>query len=101
MNKMPAGTKEAARLEKLRSQIKKIEALAKGKLDIDAIKDLKFKRPELNNKLQEVKSSADTKGARIKTEIEADSAKFKLALGQVAADLKSHTASKQVNLWVD
>ena len=83
-----------AQLEKSKSQIKEIEALAKGKAsqaEIDTVNSLKNKKQEIEKKVQQVKTSTDTKA---KAAIEADLAKFNDSLGQVAAKLKGQSASK-------
>lgn len=81
-------------MQKSVSQMKEIEALAKGRAsqaEIDAINALKKKRQEIDTKYQELKTSAETKA---KTEIQADLEKFNVMLGQVAAKLKSPAPSK-------
>jgi len=83
-----------SQLEKSKSQMEEIEALAKGSVSQvvnDTINGLKSKRQEIANKFQGLKTSADTKA---KAEIVADLDKFNVVLGQVATKLKSHTASK-------
>ena len=83
-----------SQLEKSKSQVEEIEALAKGSLSQavnDAINGLKNKRQEIANKFQGLKTSAD---AKAKAEIAADLDKFNVVLGQVATKLKSHTAAK-------
>jgi uncharacterized protein YukE len=84
----------SAQLEKSKSQIKEIETLAKGKAsqaEIDAINSLKSKRREISQKLQDLKTSVDTKAKAV---IEADLTKLNDSLGQVATKLKSNAASK-------
>ena len=83
-----------AQLEKSKSQMQEIEALAKGRASQavkDAINGLKNKRQEIDKKYQGLKTSADTKA---KAEIQADLDKFNIVLGQVAAKLKSPAPSK-------
>jgi len=83
-----------SQLEKSKSQIEEIKALAKGRAsqsEIDAINGLNNKRQEIATKLQALKTSAETK---TKTEIQADLDKFNVMLGQVAAKLKSPAPSK-------
>jgi hypothetical protein len=83
-----------AQLQKSVSQMKEIEALAKGRASQavnDAINALKKKRQEIDTKYQELKTSAETKA---KTEIQADLEKFNVMLGQVSAKLKSPAPSK-------
>jgi F0F1-type ATP synthase epsilon subunit len=81
-------------LEKTKSQMQEIETLAKGvasQTELDTINTLKNKKLELEKKLQDLKTSTDTKA---EAEIEADLAKLNVLLGQVATKLKSHAASK-------
>jgi protein subunit release factor A len=83
-----------AQLQKSVSQMKEIEALAKGKASqaqTDAINALKNKKQEIDTKYQGLKTSADTKA---KAEIQADLDKFNVMLGQVAAKLKSPAPPK-------
>jgi len=83
-----------SQLERSKSQMEEIEALAKGRASQavnDAINALKKKRQEIDTKYQELKTSAETKA---KTEIQADLEKFNVMLGQVAAKLKSPAPSK-------
>jgi molecular chaperone GrpE (heat shock protein) len=84
----------SAQLENSKSQLQEIEALAKGRASQavnDAINGLKNKRQEIDKKYQSLETSADTK---VKAEILADLDKFNVALGQVAAKLKSPAPSK-------
>jgi ABC-type phosphate transport system auxiliary subunit len=81
-------------LEKAKSQMAEIEALTKGKVsqtELDTIDGLKNKKLELEKKLQNLGTTADTKA---KAEIEADLAKLNALLGKVATNLKSQSASK-------
>ena len=82
-----------AQLAKSKSQMKEIEALAKGKASqaqIDTIAGLKNKGQEIEKKVQAAKTSAD---AKAKAAIETDLAKFNDWLGQVVATLKGQAAS--------
>ena len=84
----------SAQLEKSKSQMKEIETLAKGKAsqtESDAISGLKNKRDEILKKVQELKTSTDTKA---KAAIETELTKFNDSLGQIATKLKSPAASK-------
>jgi uncharacterized protein YukE len=83
-----------SQLEKSKSQMEEIEAVAKGSVSQavnDTVDGLKNKRQEIANKLQGLRTSADTKA---KAEIVADLDKFNVMLGQAATKLKSRTASK-------
>jgi len=83
-----------AQLEKSKSQLQEIEALAKGRASQavnDAVNGLKKKSQEIDKKYQGLKTSADTK---VKAEIQADLEKFNVTLGQVAAKLKTPAPSK-------
>jgi predicted nucleic acid-binding Zn-ribbon protein len=84
----------SAQWEKSKSQMKEIEALAKGnasQAESDAVNRLKNKGQEIDKKVQDLKTSTDTKA---KAAIEADMAKFNVLLGQVATTLKSQAGSK-------
>jgi predicted nucleic acid-binding Zn-ribbon protein len=84
----------SAQLEQTKSQLKEIETLAKGnasQAEIDTINGLKNKGQEIDKKVQDLKTTTDTKA---KAAIEADLAKFNVLLGQVATKLKSHAATK-------
>jgi uncharacterized coiled-coil DUF342 family protein len=83
----------SAQLEKSKSQMKEIETLAKGKASqavTDTINGLKNKREEILNKVQQLKTSADTKA---KTAIVTELTKFNDSLGQVATALKGNATS--------
>ena len=57
---------------------------------INTINGLKNKRQEILNKVQQLKTSADTKAKAV---IETDLAKFNDLLGQVATTLKGNATS--------
>ena len=82
-----------SQLEKSKSQMEEIIALAKNaasQAENDAISGLQNKSQEIAQKVQGLKTSADTKA---KAEIVANLDKLNVVLGQVATTLKSHTAS--------
>ena len=84
-----------AQLEKGKSQMKEIQALAKGKASqavIDTIAGLINKEQEIEKKVQALKTSAGTK---VKAEIETDLAKFNDALGKVVTTLKGPATPAQ------
>lgn len=89
--------KLSAQLQEAKSQIDGIEARAKGKMaqaEIDAINGLKTQRQEIEKKRQDLKTSGDAKAAQLKSEIEADMAKFKTSLDQLGTKVKSQVATK-------
>lgn len=91
--------------EKLRAQLQEakavlngFEAHAKGKLaqsEIDTIARLKAKNQEIDKKVhQDLKVTAEvTLAAKIKSDIDAEMAKFKASLDQLNAKLKSQPAA--------
>jgi len=89
--------KLSAQLQEAKSQIDGIEARAKGKMaqaEIDAINVLKTQRQEIEKKRQDLKTSGEAKAAQLKSEIEADMAKFKTLLDQLGTKVKSQVATK-------
>jgi vacuolar-type H+-ATPase subunit H len=89
--------KLSAQLQEAKSQIDGIEARAKGKMaqaEIDAISGLKTQRQEIEKKRQDLKTSGEAKAAQLKSEIEADMAKFKTSLDQLGTKVKSQAATK-------
>jgi predicted nucleic acid-binding Zn-ribbon protein len=84
----------SAQWEKSKSQMKEIEALAKGNASqtvSDAINGLKKKGQDIDKMVQDLKTSTETK---TKATVEANMAKFNVLLGQVATKLKSDAAAK-------
>jgi hypothetical protein len=89
--------KLSAQLQEAKSQIDGIEARAKGKMaqaEIDTIKGLKTQSQEIEKKRQDLKTSGEAKAAQLKSEIEADMAKFKTSLDQLGTKVKSQAATK-------
>jgi hypothetical protein len=89
--------KLSAQLQEAKSQIDGIEARAKGKMaqaEIDAIKGLKTQSQEIEKKRQDLKTSGEAKAAQLKSEIEADMARFKTSLDQLGTKVKSQAATK-------
>jgi vacuolar-type H+-ATPase subunit H len=89
--------KLSAQLQEAKSQIDGIEARAKGKMaqaEIDAINGLKTQRQEIEKKRQDLKTSGEAKAAQLKSEIEADMARFKTSLDQLGTKVKSQAATK-------
>ena len=89
--------KLSAQLQEAKSQIDGIEGRTKGKMaqaEIDAINGLKTQRQEIEKKRQYLKTSGEAKAAQLKSEIEADMAKFKTSLDQLGTKVKSQVATK-------
>jgi protein subunit release factor A len=89
--------KISAQLHEAKALLDEIEAHArkkKAQAEIDTINTLKTKRQEIEKKLQGLKTVGEAKlGANIKADIDADLAKFKTSLGELATKLKSHSAA--------
>ena len=89
--------KVSAELQAAKSQIETIEKNAKGKLQqaqIEAINAFKAWTQELDKKRQSLKTSAVAQAAQLKTEIEADIAKFKGSLAELHSKFNNHAATK-------
>jgi hypothetical protein len=89
--------KVSAQLQEATSKIEGIEARAKGTMaqaEIDAIKDLKTKRQQIDKKHQDLKTSSEAKAAQLRAEIDADMAKLKTSLEQFSTKVKSQAATK-------
>jgi hypothetical protein len=87
-----------AQLEEAKAVLSGFEAHAKGKLaqsEIDTIKRLKAKHEEIDKKVHhDLKVGAEvTVAAKVKSDIDADVAKFKVSLNQLAARAKSQPAA--------
>jgi tRNA U54 and U55 pseudouridine synthase Pus10 len=88
--------KISAELQLAKAQIEEFEARAKGKMaqaEIETIRHLKAKRHEIEKKSQELKASGEAKVEQVKAEIDAELAKFKTGVEQLATKLKSFKAS--------
>jgi hypothetical protein len=80
-----------AQLQQAKAQLGEFEAHAKGKAaqaEIDTINRLKSQQKEIDRKRQELKTVADTKVGQVKAEIDADVAKLKTSLADLATKLK-------------
>ena len=90
--------KIGAQLQEAKALLNGFEAHAKGKLaqsEIDAISRLKAKHQEIDKKVhQDLKVTGEvTLAAKIKSDIDAEMAKFKASLDQLNAKLKSQPAA--------
>jgi hypothetical protein len=80
-----------AQLEQAKEQLGEFEARVKGKgaqAEIDTINDLKHKHREIDRKRLELKTLGDAKAGQAKAEIDADVAKLKSSLADLATKLK-------------
>ena len=87
-----------AQLQEAKAALNGFEACAKGKLaqsEIDTIARLKAKNQEIDTKVhQDLKVTGEvTLAAKIKSDIDAEMAKFKASLNQLNAKLKSQPAA--------
>ena len=87
-----------AQLHEAKALLNGFEAHAKGKLaqsEIDAISRLKAKHQEIDKKVhQDLKVTGEVAvAAKVKSDIDAEIAKFKASLDQLAAKVKSQPAA--------
>jgi putative IMPACT (imprinted ancient) family translation regulator len=87
-----------AQLQEAKAVLSGVEARAKGKLaqsEIDTITRLKAKNQEIDKKVhQDLKVTGEvTLAAKIKSDIDAEMAKFKASVDQLAAKAKSQPAA--------
>jgi hypothetical protein len=87
-----------AQLEEAKAVLSGFEAHAKGKLaqsEIETINRLKAKHQEIDKKVhQDLNVGAEvTLAAKVKSDIDAEMAKFKASLDQLAAKAKSQPAA--------
>jgi hypothetical protein len=90
--------KIGAQLQEAKALLNGFEAHAKGKLaqsEIDTIAHLKAKNQEIDQKVYHDLKAAGAAGVaeRIKSDIDAEIAKFKTSLNQLTAKLKSQPAA--------
>ena len=90
--------KISAQLQEAKAVLSGVEAQAKGKLaqsEIDTITRLKAKNQEIDKKVhQDLKVTGEvTLVAKIKSDIDAEMAKFKASLDQLNTKLKSQPAA--------
>src|SRR5271156_4145900 len=90
--------KIGAQLNETKALLNGFEAHVKGKFaqsEIDAISRLKAKHQEIDKKVhQDLKTTGDVAvAAKVKSDIDADVAKFKASLDQLAAKVKSQPAA--------
>ena len=87
-----------AQLHEAKAVLNGFEAHAKGKLaqsEIDAISRLKAKHQEIDKKVhQDLKTTGEVAvEAKVKSDIDAEIAKFKTSLAQLGAKVKSQPAA--------
>jgi hypothetical protein len=90
--------KIGAQLNEAKALLNGFEAHAKGKLaqsEIDAISRLKTKHQEIDKKVHhDLKATGEVAiAAKVKSDIDAEIAKFKSSLDQLAAKVKSQPAA--------
>ena len=90
--------KISAELQEAKALLNGFEAQAKGKLaqsEIDTISRLKAKHQEIDNKVHhDLKAAGAVAVAeKVKSDIDAEIAKFKTSLNQVAAKVKSQSTA--------
>lgn len=90
--------KVSSQLDEAKAVLEGLEAKAKGKVaqaEIDAIKQLRTRREELHRQVRhDLKTVAEVKAMeQIRTRTDADVAKFKTAVDQLASKIKSHETS--------
>jgi hypothetical protein len=86
-----------AQLQQAKAQLGEFEARAKGKMsqaEIDTINRLKAKHQEIDKKRQDLKTTAQSKTEQVKAEIDADVAKLKTSLAELATKLKDEPRTK-------
>jgi hypothetical protein len=82
--------KISAQLQQAKLQLEQFEARAKEKkaqAEIETINALKTKKRQIDKKRQDLQRSGEAKVAQIKAEIDAEAAKLKTSLEQLATKL--------------
>jgi len=83
--------KVSAQLQQVKDKLGEVEAHLKAtgaQGEIDTINDLKTKHHEIERKRQELKTVGDAKAGQVKAEIDADVAKLKNSLAELATRLR-------------
>ncbi len=89
--------KISAQLQQAKAQLGEFEARAKGKAaqaEIDTINRLKTKHEEIDKKRQDLKTVGEAKVDQAKAEIDAEVAKLKTSLADLATKLKIEPRTK-------
>jgi len=89
--------KISAQLQQAKAQLGELEAHAKSKMaqaEIDTINHLKTKQQEIDKKRQDLKTTGEAKVEQVKAEIDADVAKLKTSLAELATKLKIEPRAK-------
>jgi hypothetical protein len=86
-----------AQLQQAKTQLGDFEARAKGKMaqaEIDTVNRLKTKHEEIDKKRQDLKTVGEAKAGQAKAEIDAEMAKLKTSLADLATKLKTEPRTK-------
>jgi hypothetical protein len=89
--------KITAQIQEAKSTLEQFEAKAKEKkaeAEITAINKLKTTKQNIDQKLQDLKTTNSAHMTQAKAEIDAEVAKFKASIDEVAAKVKSYSATK-------
>src|SRR6516225_9628151 len=81
-----------AELQQAKVQLAEFEARAKGKLgqvEINTINHLKTRQQELERKRQQLKMVSDEKGERLRADFDAEMAKLKTSLTELATKFRA------------
>lgn len=88
-----------AQLQQAKAQLVELEARAKSDIaqaGTDLVKDMKAWRREIEEKLQEMKTTGDANAEQVKADIEAKVAKMKSSLTELGVRLKAPQTKKKV-----
>lgn len=89
--------KITAQVQEAKARLEQVEARAKeqrARAEIDAIGKLKTAKQNIDRKLQDLKTTHETHVARAKADIDAEVARFKTAVEELGAKLKTHPTTK-------
>jgi hypothetical protein len=87
-----------AELQQAKAQLVELEARAKSDIaqaGTDLVKDVKARRHEIEEKLQEMKTTGDANAEQVKADIEAKVAKMKSSLTELGVRLKAPQTKKK------
>ena len=89
--------KISAQLQQAKAQLGEVEARAKGKMaqaEIDTVNHLKSSYQEIDKKRQDLKTTGEARTDQVKAEIDAELAKMKASLAELATKLKVELHAK-------
>lgn len=89
--------KIAAQIQEAKSTLEQFEAKAKEKkaeAEVATINKLKTAKQNIDQKLQDLKTTNSAHVTQAKAEIDAEVAKFKASMDEIATKLKTHSATK-------